>query len=285
MAHDLTPRAPDLPAVDTEPLVQPDPDQVRTGEEPIVEHMAVRERSYRGRFLVAYGILGVVAGVALVVFLASLGFSRPEPGPPWSGFVPVETADQTMIQSIADHVGGRYALPDGAQLGAVTASKPEWGGVPLAAIAVQPASGAVDQTIRVIEADSAVSYVLCGLGEQCAIASGKPSVERDRLLRREALELALYTFRYVPGVEQVLAFLPPKKGSPPDVALLFERGQYAGEIDQPLDRTLPPSVPGVESMPTSEQQVVDRLTEPRRYAFQMQELQDGSPVIVLSSFS
>jgi len=285
VAHDLTPRGPDLPAVDTAPLVEPDPDQVRGGEEPIVEHVAVRERSYRGRFLIAYGILGVVAGVALIVFLGSLGLSRPEPPPPWSGFVPAETADQTAIEAIAGHVGARYKLPDGAQLVAVTASKPEWGGVPLAAIAVQPESGAVDQTIRVIEAENTVSYVLCGLGEQCAIAAGKPSVERDRLLRREALELALYTFRYVPGVEQVLAFLPPKKGSPPDVAMLFERGQYAGELDRPLDRTLPPSVPGVESMPTSEQQVVDRLTEPRRYGFQMQELQDGSPVIVLSSFS
>ena len=285
MAHDLTPVGPGRPAVDTEPVVQPDPDQVRTGEEPIVEHMAVRERSYRGRFLLAYGILGMVAGIALIVFLGAIGLSRPDPGPAWSTFVPEETADQTMIQAIADHVGARYALPDGAQLVAVTASKPAWGGVPLAAIAVQPDAGAVDQTIRVIEAGSAVSYVLCGLGEQCAIASGRPSVERDRLLRREALELALYTFRYVPGVEQVLAFLPPKKGSPPDVALLFERSQYAGEIDKPLDRTLPPSVPGVESMPSSEQQVVDRLTEPRRYAFQMQELQDGSPVIVLSSFA
>jgi hypothetical protein len=265
--------------------VQLDPDQLRTREEPIVEHMAVRERSYRGRFRGAYGVLGVVAGIALVVFLAALGLSRPEPGPPWSGFVPVETADQTMIAAIAEHVGARYALPDGAQLVAITASKPEWGGVPLAAIAVQPNSGAVDQTIRVIEAGQTVSYVLCGLGEQCAIATGRPSVERDRLLRREALELALYTFRYAPDVEQVLAFLPPKKGSPPDVALLFERSQYAGEIDKPLDRTLPPSVPGVESMPTAEQQLVDRLTEPRRYAFQMQELQDGSPVIVLSSFS
>ena len=75
MAHDLTPRGPDLPAVDTAPLVEPDPDQVRGGEEPIVEHVAVRERSYRGRFLIAYGILGVVAGVAglSMVFLASDG--------------------------------------------------------------------------------------------------------------------------------------------------------------------------------------------------------------------
>ena len=60
MAQDLTPAGP--PAVDTAPLAAPDPDRVATGEEPIVEHQAVRERSYRGRFLVAYGINEVMPG-------------------------------------------------------------------------------------------------------------------------------------------------------------------------------------------------------------------------------
>lgn len=283
MAEDLTPTGP--PAVDTAPLVTPDPDRVATGEEPIVEHQAVRERSYRGRFLVAYGILGVLAGVALVVLVGSMGLSRPEPAAAWSTFTPVETTEETMIESIAAHVAGRYRLPDGAQLVAVRASAPAFGGVPLAAIAVQPETGAVDQTVRVIEAAGSVSYVLCGLGEQCAIAAGTPSVERDRLLRREALELALYTFRYVPGIDTVLVFLPPKKGSPPDATMLFEKALYADQLDVPLDRTLPPSVPAVDAMPTAEQELVDRLTEPRRYAYEMQELQDGSPVLVLGAFA
>ncbi|MGA0122108.1 MAG: hypothetical protein ACO3KD_03770 [Gaiellales bacterium] len=285
MAEDLTPARREAPAVDTDPVVRPDPDQVRGGEEPIVEHVAGRERSYRGRFLIAYGILGVLAGLALIVFLASTTLSRPDPAAAWSTFVPVETADETLIASIAAHVGARYRLPGGAQLVAVTASRPAWGGVPLAAIAVQPDTGAVDQTIRVIEAGATVSYVLCGLGEQCAIATGRPSVARDRLLRREALELALYTFRYAPGVDTVLAFLPPKKGSPPDSAMLFERTQYAEQLARPLDRTLPPAVPAVDAMPVAEQEVVDRLTEPRRYGYEMQELQDGSPVIVLAAIA
>ena len=38
---------------------------------------------------------------------------------------------------------------------------------------------------------------------------GKPSQERLKVLHREALELALYTFRYLPDVEGVVTLLPP----------------------------------------------------------------------------
>ena len=40
-------------------------------------------------------------------------------------------------------------------------------------------------------------YTLNGLGPKGSVRGGKPSEERHLLLRREALELALYTFRYV----------------------------------------------------------------------------------------
>ena len=36
------------------------------------------------------------------------------------------------------------------------------------------------------------------------------SEARHALLRREALELALYTFKYVDGVDSVSVFLPPR---------------------------------------------------------------------------
>ena len=52
-------------------------------------------------------------------------------------------------------------------------------------------------------------YSLCGLGASCSIATGTPSVERGELVRREILELALYTFKYVGGIENVIAFMPP----------------------------------------------------------------------------
>ena len=54
-------------------------------------------------------------------------------------------------------------------------------------------------------------YTLNGLGPKGSVRGGKPSEERHLLLRREALELALYTFRYVEDVDLVVALLPPRK--------------------------------------------------------------------------
>ncbi len=277
MAEDLTPPA--------SGGVEPDPDQVLFAGPALVEHVAVKQRSYVVRFAVGYGLLGIVAGFAIAAFLLALGVSRPDPEPAWSGFVPQATVDRSAASVIADYVGGAYRLQDGSQLVAVSASLPTFQGVPVAAIAVQAPQGSVQQDVRVIDAKKAIAYVLCGLGKKCAIASGKPSVERDRLLRRESLELALYTFRYVEGVDTVLAYLPPKKGSNPDLTMLYERADFQAQLAVPLGRTLSDRVPGVDSMPIGEQAAIDRLTARWRYAFAVQQLQDGSPVIVLNNVS
>ena len=55
-----------------------------------------------------------------------------------------------------------------------------------------------------------IAYNLCGVGgKDCAIGAGTPSNSRLLLLRREALELALYTFKYIRGTQNVLTILPP----------------------------------------------------------------------------
>ena len=61
---------------------------------------------------------------------------------------------------------------------------------------------------------------MCGLGGACAI-KGKASTTRFMLVRREALELALYTFKYDGDVDSVVV-LPPTK-TDDTVALLFRR--------------------------------------------------------------
>ena len=53
-----------------------------------------------------------------------------------------------------------------------------------------------------------VTYEIDGLGPLKSIP-GKGSAERLQLIQREALELALYTFRYLPEVQQVVTKLPP----------------------------------------------------------------------------
>jgi len=132
-----------------------------------------------------------------------------------------------------------------------------------------------------MEADNTVQYVLCGLGEGCAIATGDPTPERERLVRREALELALYTFKYVDGVDRVATFLPPRAGSPPTWMLLFERDDFGDQLHRPVAQTLPDAVPAAEAIPADQVATIDGLTNPQRYRFEVQNLQNGQPIFVL----
>ena len=110
---------------------------------------------------------------------------------------------------IADHVGPEYRLGDGDQLVAVQAGPLEVADLPLS---VALRSSATGGNIQLLDGKG-VMYTLNGLGPRGSIARGTPSEERHLLLRREALELALYTFRYRSDVDMVVALLPPP---PPD---------------------------------------------------------------------
>src|SRR4029078_2561570 len=98
-------------------------------------------------------------------------------------------------------VGRGDALPSGRQIVGVLSTPPVVQGqstpVPLRAIAVRTGlAGETSNDASFYGAGDALAYVVCGVGTSCAISGGKPSVERYDLLRREALELALYTFKY-----------------------------------------------------------------------------------------
>ena len=126
-------------------------------------------------------------------------------------------------------------------------------------------------------------YTLCGLGAACSIAEGKPTVARGALLRREALELALYTFHYIDGIDSVLVLLPPR---PTDrrprrsssSAATFAPSWQAGSKRRSRRR----STPGVGEMPEDERRVIDRTTRSRLYGYSYLQAQDGSPLMVLT---
>jgi hypothetical protein len=233
------------------------------------------------RFLLIYAALALVlagAAGALVLLLAKGG---PDEGPAWSAWRPEGDEDQ-MAQQIAAHVASGYRLPSGQQLVSVQAAPPRVQNVPLGAIAIRRPPGlSPDEAITVLPVDNTVVYILCGLGQNCAIEEGEPSTERLLLLRREALELALYTFRYLEK-DRVVAFLPPPPGQQPSFALFFQRGDLTTEIDQPLRTTLPhEQPPQPEAILPAEIATIDRLTEPRFFRFSFQQLQDGTAVLVL----
>jgi hypothetical protein len=132
---------------------------------------------------------------------------------------------------------------------------------------------------------NSVMYSLCGLGVSCAIASGKPSRERARLVQREILELALYTFKYVGLMQNVIAFMPPPLGKRTQYVVYLRESDIAKELKQPLATTLGPKAPLPTSLPAHEAQLIDQTTNPRIYSFKVTQAPQGDLLFVLAPFN
>jgi hypothetical protein len=231
---------------------------------------AAKHSSFAPRFHFLTGALmavGLAAIAGLVLFIAIPSGGGGDNGVDnWSSWAPSNDG-QAGAQQIADHVGVQYKLPNGRQIVNVGVSGLEIQGVPLAVAVRKDASQG--GAIKVFN-DPGVIYHLCGLGQSCAIDSGKPSIARGLLLRREALELALYTFRYLSDVHQVLVFMPPVQGKTPSQALFFREGDVARELDRPLTASLSPRVPSVASVNVSpDTGLVQQITLPKTFTFSL----------------
>jgi hypothetical protein len=237
---------------------------------------------YRTRFVAVYGALGLVVAAAiagLVILVARPGHHA---SAAWSSWRPQKADSETMVKEIADFVGKEYRLTkNGGQLVGVVASKPAVQNIEIKAIAVRSAPGS-NSNISIIGADKTEMFILCGLGSRCSITKGKPTTARGRVLRRESLELALYTFKYVPGVDSIVAFLPPKPGADPTYTLFLRKSDLKKELKQPLHRTLTRiSAPTPTTSDPRETPVIDRLTLPSLFQYSLTQSQDGSAILIL----
>ncbi len=227
------------------------------------------------RFSVAYAVvLGIFVVGALGTVLALTGF-RPGAPTEWSSFQPTGERLE-KAQAIASYVAPGYRLDDRKQMVVVSAREAGVGTQQIQFVAV-PGQEQYD----IINGANTVAYEMCGLGDHCSISSGQPSTDRDRLLRREALEIALYTFKYVGDTDAVVIFMPPPVGATTSWALLFKKQNYSGELDQPIVQTLPSPAPNPTALAGStERDLVEQLTGNARYSYKVQDV-NGAPVLVL----
>ena len=241
-----------------------------------------RRSSYAPRFqfltgaLVAIG-LAALAGIAVLI----IGPSTRTPGTPWSPWKPSSTGVAGATQ-IAGHVAPEYR-DGGKQLVNIDANDLSFKGVPLTvALRTAPEQGGDIQ----IHGEKGILYQLCGLGPSCAIDHGKASNERGFLLRREGLELALYTFRYLSDVKQVVVLIPPVKGKAQTVALYFRRDQVRAELARPLTSSLVPKAPTVSNVTLSpDAALVDQATdEPYLFTLNGSSFNNGG-FLVLEPYS
>ncbi len=247
-----------------------------------------RGDGYRKRFAVVYVVLALVAGIAGGVFVVLV--TRPDPAPPakWSSWQP-SGSDISEVRQIADRVAKRYRFDGGKQLVAALPSAPKVSGsagdVPVSVIAIRPDTSTgkkEEDQVDIVPTTNSIQYLLCGLGENCSIVGGTASTARHALLRREALELALYTFKYVASVDSVSVFLPPRPdGEAAGTSVFLKRTDVSRELAKPLAATLGPKTPAIGSIPRHELATVNRITEPRLYSYEYQQAQDGSALLIL----
>jgi hypothetical protein len=205
MARDLIP--PSSPAGRPTPdgtpnLIELPPEPPRSASEPPMRE-PVGPSQFRNRFGFLLGALAGVFIAAVVVGVVVLSTGREKPltveeslAPNWSKWQPKDRTLGGAVE-IADKVSAEYLDAKGLPLVTVTARQLE------DRVVLRGASGITD----LVNAPGVI-YEMDGLGPMKSIP-GKGSAERAALVQREALELALYTFRYLPEVQQVVTKLPP----------------------------------------------------------------------------
>ena len=240
---------------------------------------------YTFRFALAYTALGIILAAALTGLIVLVISPGHHSSPPWSTWKPPSGSSQKVAAAIADHVARRYRLSEtGGQLVAAIASPPQvtsgTHNVAIKAVAVRKAPQS-NTGIAIFGTDKTKDYTLCGLGAHCSIA-GKATVTRGLLVRREALEIALYTFKFAPSVDSIAAFMPPPPGQASSSILYLRKDELKDELHQPLNKTLPLDTPPLPTAAdTVEQSTIDKLTLPHMFTYELAALQTGGAALVL----
>jgi hypothetical protein len=244
--------------------------------------MATGPSEYAPRFqfmtgaLVAIGIAALIAITVAIVGISPGGDS----GPAWSSWKP-STGGLQGATEIAGHIAGAYR-DQGKQLVKVDANDISYKGIPLL---VAMRKSAEDGGAIQVHDEKGVLYQMCGLGVNCQIDSGKPSKERMLLLRREGLELALYTFRYLKDVKQVVVLIPATPGKAQTIALYFSRDALRPELDRPLTSSLLPRAPTTKTVTLSpDARLVDQTTNPYLFSLMGSSFNDRG-YLVLDPYS
>ncbi len=269
--------------------------------------------SHRFRAAIAT-LVGIAIGAIAVAAVVLVSGDTKAATPKWSTWSPPDSGT-AGAREIADHLAPLYRISPVNQLDVITVVNLSNASAAATGTTGTGASGGTNGLQVAVRANPSSSQVslltgntiafnLCGIGSSnCAIGVGKSSPDRLLLLRREALELALYTFKYIDGVQNVVAILPPghtvqgcsgicptphpkTSVKPVDIALLFVKAELKPWLDQPLSATFPerfpPEVPELTLWKqTPEAGLVAQITERGLFSEKLVQAQDGSNLILL----
>lgn len=256
-------------------------------------------------FLLGIGVLALVMAVALAARPGSNSTNLA-----WSAWAPT-TGGKLGATEIAQRVAPFYRLSPSAQLDVITlvnlANPDAQGTATGSGLTVAVKTGTSASSLSLLTGTT-IAYNLCGTGGVDCQLPGAPSTGRMLLLRREALELALYTFKYIGGTENVVCVLPPGRAQtagmfsqlaphmptapaasssqPVTTAVVFRRQELQPWLEQPLSSTLSDYPLTVSEIPiwqkTQEAGLVDQITAEGLFSEQVESLQSEGTLMVLN---
>jgi len=253
------------------------------GAQPVAAQLPAGPSPFRSRFGFVWGALAgvLVCAAATTVLLATTGGDNgPKLAADWSSWKPDTARMVDGAADIAAHVQSQYKLDSGDQLVAIRSGEIALGDTDLG-VAVRPKGG----ELQLLDGDGLL-YILSGL-EPGGMLPGKASRKRGQVLMREALELALYSFRYLDDVTMVAVMLPPSKQATGTEAqqsrvVFYRPGDLLDELQVPLSTTLPAKVPTPKSLSKQEAAQIDSLTLRNLFLASIQPLKSDLSYLVLT---
>lgn len=257
------------------------------------------------KFRIAMAALCGIAVAAIVIAVVAItghtSQNKVNAANTWSEWSP-STTGSTGLEEIAEYVAPFYRFTAAQQLDVVTplslTSVTDAGtttGKGLT-IAVNSGGSATASSLSLLTGSTA-AYSICGIGAKDCDLVGTATPGRLLLLRREALELALYTFKYLSSVSNVLVVLPPghttstvgagvTAAKPVTVSVLFQRAALKPLLVTPIDATLAEDPPAVSQLTawskSDEAGLVDEVTERELFSEELEAQQEGGSLIVLT---
>jgi hypothetical protein len=232
-------------------------------------------------FRLAYGVLALAFWLSVAVFV--LLIARPNHSKPvvWSAWKP-DTQGLLGAREIGLRIAPHYKGTNGAQLIAVQPHGPQVQGLRLEAIGVRRlnSGGQIDPYIGLYRTDNTLIYAFCGLQTNCGLQA-ENTPELQLALRRAALELSLYSFKYLKGVDQVVSLVQSVKAGGTS-AVFLRKTDLEPELKHPLHDTLPLArAPNAGSRDPKEAAVIDALTASNTFPAHFEPLPDGDAILVL----
>jgi hypothetical protein len=244
-----------------------------------------------GRFMIGYAVVVLMVGAVLVTLaVITRDDSSSSAAATQVAGIPVKENGFQRAREIATEIGRQYRAANGEQIVAVTAQPGEVSGLPLQFIALRHGRNRplTEGDVSIVDPGETALFNFCGLGgEQNCSLPGQATPERLMLLRREAVELSLYTFKFLPEIETVVSLLPPVprgEGQPPQTfAVYFQRRHLESLLGDPISKTLPESPPFAQGdLSPGEAETINRLTEERLFTSSFEQLQTQGVILNLS---